>query len=128
MITTKTYRFIQHYINWSNVNQQTSIFISDRDDIVTSNKSYSIDATSEFSFSKISRRDVKSQSSSKFDEVKFFWFTIEDALRDEFLSNYINFNLAANDNSSINFFINRNKKVTTQSSFNISSFFTNMIN
>ena len=128
VIITKTYRFIQHYINWNNVNQQTSAFISDRDDIVTSNRLYSIDVIFEFSFSKASRRDVKSQSSSEFDEVKLLWFTIESALRDEFLSNYINFNLTTNDNSSINFFINRNKEAITQSSFNIFSFFTNMIN
>ena len=120
MIITKTYRFIQYYINWNNVNQQTFAFISDRDNIVTSNNLYSIDVIFEFSFSKTFRRDVKSQSLSKLNKFKFFWFTIEDSLRDKFLSNYFNFNFDANDNNlSINLFINRNKKIIIQSSSNI---------
>ena len=130
VVTIKTYRFINHYVEWCNVNQQTSSFISlSRDDIVTSNRSYSIDATSDFSFSKTSRRDVRFQSSSDLNEFKLFWLTIEDALRDEFSSNYVNFNLVAVEAevfSFSNFIIVNFSKATSQQSFVISSFTIDM--
>ena len=53
---------------------------------------------------------------------------IEEALRDDFLSNYQNFNLTNVDNtSSINQF-NRSKKIIIQSSSIIFSFFIDMTN
>ena len=104
VVIIKAYRFINHYVDWCNVNQQAFSFISlSRDDTITSNRLYSIDATSDSSFSKTFRRDVRFQSSSNSNEFKFFWFTIEDALRDEFLSNYVNFNLVANEAETFSF-------------------------
>ena len=111
-------QLFQHYINWNNVNQ-SSVFIF-RNDTIISNHFHSIDVISEFSLSKTFRRNVKFQSSSKSNEFKLFWFTIENTLRDEFLSNYFNLNFNVNDNnSSINLFVNRNKKFIIQSSSNI---------